>query len=206
MSDILLISDDESSLSSLSLSDHGDKFEIPHSTSKHEGNDQPQASKLKTMTTSTETLQVTAEESATTQKVTKRKLIVSPSSISSSPSMDSTEMDEISDQATMMNFALPKVNHQGVRPHDDDIEMWYWSFTDDSRAWDDLAVAETQYTRALQIREAVDWDCRRLGRHLLLLRRERDLCTQKRNSVLSTVWEGDDEDLHKKIRGMVQTD
>ncbi|KAJ5612366.1 hypothetical protein N7510_005560 [Penicillium lagena] len=58
--------------------------------------------------------------------------------------MDSAEMDEMPDQATMMNFALPKVNHQGVRPHDDDIDMWYSSFTNDSCAWDDLAVAETQ--------------------------------------------------------------
>lgn len=206
MSDILLISDDESSLSSLSLCDDDEQFDIPHSTSKHKGNDQLLASKPKTVTSSTDTLQVTEQESATAQEITKRKLTVSPSSIKSIPSMDSTEMDEMPDQATMMNFALPKVNHQGVRPHDDDIDMWYSSFTDDSRAWNDLTVVETQYTRVLRIREAVDWDCRRLGRRLLLLRRERDLCTQKRNSVRNTVWEGDDEDLHKKIRGMVQSD
>lgn len=115
-------------------------------------------------------------------------------------------MDEMPDQATMMNFALPKVNHQGARLHDDNIDMWCSSFTDDSRAWNDLAVAETQYSMALRIREAVDWDCRRLGRRLLLLRRERDLYTQKRNLVRNTVWEGDDEDLHKKIWGRFQSD
>ncbi|CAL5868870.1 uncharacterized protein PFLUO_LOCUS3097 [Penicillium psychrofluorescens] len=189
MSDILLISDDESSLSSLSLSD-----------------DDPQVSKPTTVTASTETLQVTEEESATIQKISKRKLTISPSSINSISFMDSTEMDEMPDQATMMNFALPKVNHQGARLHDDNIDMWCSSFTDDSRAWNDLAVAETQYSMALRIREAVDWDCRRLGRRLLLLRRERDLYTQKRNLVRNTVWEGDDEDLHKKIWGRFQSD
>ncbi|KAJ5675672.1 hypothetical protein N7462_008569 [Penicillium macrosclerotiorum] len=105
-------------------------------------------------------------------------------------------IEPIPDTATIMNFPLPKIDHQGLRPSIYlDNEKLYKSYTKTEEIFNDLKAMETAYEDTIKVRELVDWDCRRLGLRLRALRRRASLQARRGEIVHRNRWSGNDNDL-----------
>lgn len=129
------------------------------------------------------------------EPVKKKKVTaVKPSPVESDP-LDFTEAKP--DATTMMGFALPKINHGGTRPARVPRHLYSSPSIDDM---DDENAVERAFRDLLAVREVVDWESRRLGRRLWLLRKRGALEEQREEARRSKMWEQDNGSLEEEIK------
>lgn len=124
----------------------------------------------------------------------KKVMAVKPSPVESDP-LDFTEAKP--DVTTMMGFALPKINHGGTRPVRVPRHLYSSPSIDDM---DDENAVERAFRDLLAVREVVDWESRRLGRRLWLLRKKVALEEQREEARRSKMWEEDNGSLEEEIK------
>jgi hypothetical protein len=111
---------------------------------------------------------------------------------------DSLEFTEAKpDDATMMGFPLPKINHGGTRPLRVPRDLYSTPSISDM---DDANAVERVFRDLLAVREVVDWESRWLGRRLWLLRKKAALEAQREDARLSKMWEQDNASLEEDIK------
>lgn len=103
------------------------------------------------------------------------------------------------DAATTMGFPLPKINHGGTRPSRVPRHL-YPPLPITEEMMDDAHAIETLLQDLLVVREALDWDCRRLGRRLWLVKRKAALEEQREDAHRLKLWEHGDEPLLEFIK------
>ncbi|OOQ88342.1 hypothetical protein PEBR_13532 [Penicillium brasilianum] len=101
------------------------------------------------------------------------------------------------DAATIMEFPLPKINHGGIRPSR--VPRYLYS-TPSIPDLDDANAVEKAFRDLLSVREMVDWESRRLGRRLRLLKRKLSLEERQEDAQRAKLWEQEDNDLLQDIR------
>ncbi|EPS30712.1 hypothetical protein PDE_05664 [Penicillium oxalicum 114-2] len=77
-------------------------------------------------------------------------------------------VEKVPDILTTMGFPLPEISHHGIRPTG--VPRYLFSQADCDM--DDAYVVGQRFRDLLVVREAVDWECRRLGMRWGLLRKK----------------------------------
>lgn len=129
------------------------------------------------------------------QQAKKKKVLVFKRGLAESDDLDFTETKP--DAATTMDFPLPKVNHGGNRPSRVPRHLYSSPSIPDL---DDVNAVERAFRDLLSVREIVDWESRRLGRRLRLLKRKVSLEERREDARLAKLWEQEDGDLLEDIR------
>lgn len=122
--------------------------------------------------------------------------------------------------ATVMACPLPQIQHQGLQPNSEKLvyPIGYYGQIYDP---DDINEVQNLYKDRLAVREQIDWECRRIGLRLMLLRelqalrRHADGGSSECSSVSSRTsskeddingslwnWKNSDGDLLEEIRGL----
>jgi hypothetical protein len=129
------------------------------------------------------------------EPVKKKKVTTVKPSPVESDTLDFTEAKP--DVATMMGFALPKIYHGGTRP----VRVPRQLYSSPSiNNMDDSDAVERAFRDLLAVREVVDWESRRLGRRLWLLRKKAALEEQREEARRSKMWEQDNGSLEEDIK------
>ncbi|KAJ5389502.1 uncharacterized protein N7496_000570 [Penicillium cataractarum] len=129
----------------------------------------------------------------------KKKAIVLKRGMAESDDLDFTETKP--DAATMMDFPLPKINHGGNRPSRVPRHLYSTPPIPDL---DDVNAVERAFRDLLSVREIVDWESRRLGYRLRLLKRKMSLEERREDARLAKLWEQEDGNLLEDIKRLEQ--
>jgi hypothetical protein len=125
----------------------------------------------------------------------KKKAMVLKRGQAESDDLDFTETKP--DASTIMDFPLPKVNHGGIRPLRVPRDLYSTPSIPDL---DDANAVERAFRDLLSVREMVDWESRRLGRRLRLLKRKISLQERQEDARRAKLWEQEDSDLLEDIK------
>lgn len=128
-------------------------------------------------------------------QVKKKKDPIAKPGPADSDTLDFTETKP--DVATIMGFPLPKINHGGTRPSRVPRHLYTSPSLSDM---DDMNAVERVFRDLLNVREVVDWESRRLGRRLWLLRKKAALEEQREDALRSKMWEQDNGSLEEDIK------